>query len=180
MLNRTDPPLSPLSKGGYSEPPTSVGADTRTREFHKPFPVIGTIAAPFDDAGPREGPGSPLDPNCVKVVLDSRGNALYFSRSPIPYPRSTGGRVDRPSRWLLHMGVYAFRASALRAISGGRMAVAETERTESLEQLRWLHNGYNIAVVVVDDRSVGIDTPEDYAAFVERWRANQKRSSPVI
>ena len=135
-------------------------------------PTIGTIAAPFADAGPRLGPGSPLDPNCVKVVVDLRGRALYFSRSPIPYPRDAGGCVDRPSRWLLHMGVYAFRASTLRAISGGVMPPTSLERAKSLEQLRWLQNGLPIEVVVVEERSVGIDTPEDYAAFLRRARGN--------
>ncbi len=134
------------------------------------FPPIGTIASPFDDAGPRQGPGSPFDPNCVKVVMDSAGRALYFSRSAIPFPRDTDGAVDRPSRWLLHMGVYAFRAATLLGITGGRIKPSRLEQTESLEQLRWLENGFPIAVVVVDHRSVGIDTPEDYAAFVERTR----------
>lgn len=138
---------------------------------------IGTIAAPFDDAGPREGAGSPLDPNCVKVVVDAAGRALYFSRSPIPYPRDTKGVVDRPSRWLLHMGVYAFRAETLAAIAGGRLAPSTLEKAESLEQLRWLEAGYPIVVAVVAHRSVGIDTPEDYAAFVRRYSsivANQR------
>ena len=129
---------------------------------------IGTIAAPFADDGPKEGSGSPLDPNCVKVVVDARGRAMYFSRSPIPYPRDTKGVVDRPSRWLLHMGVYAFRANTLREVSGGRMPVSALERAESLEQLRWMEHGYPIAVAMVTERSVGIDTPEDYAAFVKR------------
>lgn len=132
---------------------------------------IGTLAAPFDDRGPRQGSGSPLDPGCVKVVTDLRGQALYFSRSAIPYPRDTQGVVDRPSRWLLHMGVYAFRRETLRRITGGRMAPGVLERTESLEQLRWMQNGLSIAVVVVDHGWVGIDTPEDYAAFVKRARA---------
>lgn len=131
---------------------------------------IGTIAAPFDDAGPKEGVGSPLDPNCVKVVMGAAGSAMYFSRSPIPFPRDTKGIVDRPSRWLLHMGVYAFRAGTLREIAGGRLSPSKLEKAESLEQLRWLEAGYSIAVVVVEHRSVGIDTPDDYAAFVERYR----------
>ncbi len=147
---------------------------------------IGTLAAPFADDGPREGPGSPLDPDCVKVVVDAGGRALYFSRSPVPYPRGTGGVVDRPSRWLLHLGVYAFRADTLRIITGfgsicpaarrmtrptpaGRGLPRSTlEEAESLEQLRWLEHGLPIAVVTVEHRFVGIDTPEDYAAFVER------------
>ena len=159
---------------------------------------IGTLAAPFADDGPREGPGSPLDPNCVKVVVDENGRAMYFSRSPIPYPHLTGGAVDRPSRWLLHLGVYAFRADVLRAITaeGGPVGRAPPDggfvgrappdemlecrvapdlqghpslaETESLEQLRWLERGLPIAVVAVDRAFVGIDTPEDYASFVKR------------
>ena len=130
--------------------------------------VIGTLAAPFADDGPCEGPGSPLDPNCVKVVVDTGGRALYFSRSLVPYPRDTGGVVDRPSRWLLHMGVYAFRWDALRAVGGGTSRKGALERAESLEQLRWLADGMTIRVVVVDRAFAGIDTPEDYVAFVTR------------
>jgi 3-deoxy-manno-octulosonate cytidylyltransferase (CMP-KDO synthetase) len=106
----------------------------------------------------------------VKVVVDGNGKAMYFSRSPIPYPRDTKGVVDRPSRWLLHMGVYAFRAGTLREIAGGKLAPSRLEKAESLEPLRWLEAGYGIAVAVVEHRSVGIDTPEDYAAFVRRFR----------
>jgi 3-deoxy-manno-octulosonate cytidylyltransferase (CMP-KDO synthetase) len=130
---------------------------------------IGTLAAPFDAAGPKEGPGSPLDPNCVKVVVNGCGQALYFSRSLIPYPHATHGAVDEPSRWLLHLGVYAFRMEALRAIlvlKGENDS--DLERAESLEQLRWLEQGLEVAVVKVDHPFVGIDTPEDYAAFVRR------------
>jgi 3-deoxy-manno-octulosonate cytidylyltransferase (CMP-KDO synthetase) len=129
---------------------------------------IGTVAARFDDDGPKVGPGSPLDPNCVKVVVDAAGEAMYFSRSPIPFPRDTCGVVDRPSRWLLHMGVYAFRTAALRRVTGGRLQPSALEKAESLEQLRWLENGIRIAVVLVEQRSVGIDTPQDYSAFVAR------------
>ncbi len=131
---------------------------------------IATLAAPFPDDGPREGPGSPLDPNCVKVAVDRNGRAMYFSRSPIPYPHLTGGRVDRPSRWLLHLGLYAFRAEGLRVITadGGLAGRSSLAEMESLEQLRWLEHGLPIAVVGVDRAFVGIDTPEDYASFVKR------------
>ena len=78
--------------------------------------------------------------------------------------------MDRPSRWLLHLGVYAFRRDVLRRITGGRMTPSSLEKFESLEQLRWLQNGLSIAVVVVEHRCVGIDTPQDYAAFVARCR----------
>ncbi len=129
---------------------------------------IGTAAAPFCDDGPREGPGSPMDPNRVKVVVDNQERALYFSRSPIPYPRATGGRVDRPSQWLLHLGIYAFRAGTIRAIAGKKLGLSALEEAEALEQLRWLEHGHAIGVVRVEHRFFGIDTPEDYAAFVKR------------
>lgn len=144
---------------------------------------IGTVAAPFADDGPREGPGSPLDPNCVKVVMDESGRAMYFSRSLIPYPRNSGGKIDRPSRWLLHMGVYAFRASVLRELSAAdQRRQHPLEIAESLEQLRWLAQGRAIGVALVEHRSVGIDTPEDYAAFVQRAlreRTHHSRSPRV-
>ena len=130
---------------------------------------IGTLAARFPDDGPRAGPQSPLDPNCVKVVVDTSGRAMYFSRSAIPYLRQTHGVVDRPSRWLLHLGVYAFRVDALRSLTGSRAACPSAlEEAESLEQLRWLEQGWPIAVVTVRHRFVGIDTPSDYAAFAAR------------
>ncbi len=129
---------------------------------------IGTLAAPFADDGPKSGSGSPLDPNCVKVVVDAEGRALYFSRSAIPHLRERDGAVDRPSRWLLHLGVYAFRVDTLRSVTGGRMSHGHLEEAESLEQLRWLEHGLGVTVVTVERASVGIDTPEDYAAFVKR------------
>lgn len=145
-----------------------------------PAERIGTLAVPFDRAGPKDGPGSPIDPNCVKVVTDGSGRALYFSRSVIPYPRETGGAIDDPSRWLLHLGVYAFRAGVLPTITGDRMPVTALEETESLEQLRWLEAGLSIAVVRVSHRSVGVDTPEDYAAFVARFRATCEDNRAVV
>ncbi len=139
---------------------------------------IATLAAPFDDAGPRSGPGSPLDPNCVKVVVASDDVAMYFSRSPIPYLRESAGSVDRPSRWLLHLGVYGFRADVLRRVTeAGGLKATELEKAESLEQLRWLESGIPISVVTIEHPFVGIDTPEDYAAFVRR--ENERASGAV-
>ena len=155
------------------EPEIGVAALDRLIDFMEGGAAtcrIGTLAAPFPDDGPSEGPGSPLDPNCVKVVADLHGKALYFSRSPIPYPRGTGGVVDRPSRWLLHLGVYTFRADVLRSICSGGLPRTALEEAESLEQLRWLERGFAVGVVTVDHAFVGIDTPEDYAAFVGRTR----------
>lgn len=141
---------------------------------------IATLAAHFDDTGPRTGPGSPQDPNCVKVVVDDNGRALYFSRSLVPYPRDTGGRVDRPSEWLLHLGVYAFRVDTLRAVTGPDVKLSRLETAERLEQLRWLQGGHAMAVHVVPHRAIGIDTPEDYAAFVQRSLRGRKGSPEQI
>lgn len=133
---------------------------------------IGTLACPFS-AG-----ANPLDPNAVKVVVDRRGRALYFSRSLIPYPRD--GWHGRPARgfhdelhrleagatWLLHLGIYAYRRDFLLRLA--TLPPTPLEQAEKLEQLRVLENGYPIAVGVVERAAVGIDTVQDYAAFVER------------
>ena len=110
----------------------------------------------------------PRDPNCVKVVRNRLGRALYFSRALIPYPRADVEASDQ-SGWLLHLGVYAYRRSFLLEFAGWPQSALE--RTERLEQLRILDRGYDIAVEVVERASVGIDTPEDYEKFVERVRA---------
>ncbi len=142
---------------------------------------IGTLACPFCDDGPKSGAGSPADPNCVKVVVDETDKALYFSRSLIPYPRETEGVVDQPSRWLLHVGVYAFRVDTLQRIVGDKKVSGQSlEASESLEQLRWLAMGEDIKVSIVDHYAVGIDTPEDYAAFVERFQHNQNKTQAEV
>lgn len=138
---------------------------------------IGTLAARFSKDGPCSGVGSPLDPNCVKVVADGEGNALYFSRSLIPFPRGTDGTISDPSNWLLHLGVYAFRAEALWRITEGKPATGDLAAMESLEQLGWLQAGHRISVVISDHRCVGVDTPEDYAAFVARYRSQAETVS---
>jgi 3-deoxy-manno-octulosonate cytidylyltransferase (CMP-KDO synthetase) len=108
------------------------------------------------------------DPSCVKVVRSSQGRALYFSRSPIPHHR------DDPSNYagaLLHLGLYGYRREFL--IKLATLPPSPLESLEKLEQLRVLEAGYPIALGIVQERSVGIDTPEDYRRFVERWRAGQ-------
>jgi 3-deoxy-manno-octulosonate cytidylyltransferase (CMP-KDO synthetase) len=139
---------------------------------------IATPAVRFSDAGPVRGPGSPADPNRVKVVLDAQGRALYFSRSLVPFPRQSAGEVDRPSRWLMHLGVYAFRADTLRDVVGlrRRRDLGNLEEVESLEQLRWLAAGFSIGVVLVNHAFQGVDTPEDYASFVARYRDASDRN----
>ena len=130
---------------------------------------MATLACPFS-------PGSdPADPNCVKVVVDASGRAIYFSRSLIPYPRD-GGQADGPERWLLHLGVYAYRRDFLLEYAG--WPPARLERIEQLEQLRALERGVAIAVGRVERATVGIDTPADYEAFVRRVGAPSPVSSP--
>ncbi len=110
------------------------------------------------------------DPSCVKVVLGSNGRALYFSRSPIPHHRD-GLPTSGPLGYL-HLGLYAYRRDFLLRL--GMMPQSPLECAEKLEQLRVLEAGHAIAVGLVDEPSIGIDTPEDYLRFVERW--NQRTS----
>ncbi|MCK4340126.1 MAG: 3-deoxy-manno-octulosonate cytidylyltransferase [Phycisphaerae bacterium] len=125
---------------------------------------IATLAAPF----PPDS--DPHDPNAVKVVTNSAGRALYFSRSLIPYPRDGGGGTT-PARWLLHLGVYAYRRSFLLQLAAWEPGVLE--QIEKLEQLRVLERGCALAVEIVEKSCVGIDTPRDYEQFVARCRERQ-------
>jgi 3-deoxy-manno-octulosonate cytidylyltransferase (CMP-KDO synthetase) len=125
---------------------------------------MATLACPF----PPDA--DPCDPNCVKVVTNSAGRALYFSRSRIPYPRDGGGDTVF-DRCLLHLGVYAYRRALLLQLAAWKPG--ELEQIEKLEQLRVLERGIALAVEIVGCASVGIDTPQDYARFVARCRGNQ-------
>ena len=116
-------------------------------------------------AGPLR-PDEVNDPNAVKVVVGADGDALYFSRAPIPWARD--GEAARRAPMLKHFGIYAYRAAALGAYAA--MPQTPLEVTEKLEQLRWLENGRRMRVLVTDSRPGGIDTPESYAAFVARYR----------
>ncbi|MBU0641558.1 MAG: 3-deoxy-manno-octulosonate cytidylyltransferase [Planctomycetes bacterium] len=123
---------------------------------------VATLAAPFP-AGE-----DPRDPNCVKVVCDEAGRALYFSRALVPFPRGSVAEVADAVGWLLHVGVYAYRRDFLLELTG--WGPSRLERIERLEQLRVLEHGRAIAVHVVERAWVGIDTPQDYAEFVRRWQ----------
>lgn len=105
------------------------------------------------------------NPNKVKVVIDRNGRALYFSRSVIPFDRDAAGRTS----YLLHLGIYAYRAGFLRQFAA--MPATPAEESEKLEQLRALENGFAIAAAVVQHAGAGIDTPEDYEQFVARWQS---------
>jgi 3-deoxy-manno-octulosonate cytidylyltransferase (CMP-KDO synthetase) len=114
-----------------------------------PEAVMATIAHPAE-------PGDIDDPNRVKLVLDRRGRALYFSRSRIPYPREPGART------LQHVGIYAYRREFL--LDFVRLPQTELECSEQLEQLRALEHGHAIRVAVVEGwRSVPVDVPADVA-----------------
>jgi 3-deoxy-manno-octulosonate cytidylyltransferase (CMP-KDO synthetase) len=129
-----------------------------------PSVPMATIATPIRDAATY------FDPSCVKVVISSAGRALYFSRSPIPLVRDGGfDPISEAPQAHLHLGLYAYRRDFLLGL--GKMPPSPLERLEKLEQLRVLEAGYPIAVGVVDEPSVGIDTPEEYRRFVARWRS---------
>jgi 3-deoxy-manno-octulosonate cytidylyltransferase (CMP-KDO synthetase) len=143
---------------------------------------MGTLAAPFQNADQI------ADPAIVKVIVaysverragsiklktqNSKlktdcGSAIYFSRSVIPYDRSAGG-VGPIKNYLRHLGIYAYRKDFLLKIT--KLPPSMLEKTESLEQLRVIENGFTILVGIVDKASTGIDTPDQYAEFVKRYK----------
>jgi len=115
---------------------------------------IGTLGKQFESIEAVTNPNSP------KIVTDKRGFALYFSRSIIPYVRGQEQAVWLSQfPYLKHLGLYAYRREVLREIT--QLPQSPLEKAESLEQLRWLENGYHIRVGLTDVETVGIDTPED-------------------
>jgi 3-deoxy-manno-octulosonate cytidylyltransferase (CMP-KDO synthetase) len=127
--------------------------------------AMSTLATPIRDRQKL------LDPACVKVVFDGQGRALYFSRSPIPHAREwhDGLLEAEPALFFQHIGLYAYRRDFLLSLA--RLAPSRLEQTEKLEQLRVLEAGHSIAVAVVPQATLGIDTPHDYEAFVKRCRS---------
>lgn len=129
------------------------------RCFEHPATDIATLVKPFTEA---DGLAALENPNSPKVVLDGASQAIYFSRSVIPYLRNYPRE-----EWLAHhtfykhIGIYAFRTEVLKAVTA--LPQSTLERMESLEQLRWLENGYKIGVGITDIETIGIDTPEDLA-----------------
>ncbi|MFT3737494.1 MAG: 3-deoxy-manno-octulosonate cytidylyltransferase [Breznakibacter sp.] len=134
--------------------------------FENPKTDIATLVKPINNQEVV------FDPNKPKVVLGAEGQALYFSRSPIPYLRGIP-QIE----WCLkhsffqHIGLYAYRADVLEKIT--RIEPSVLEKAESLEQLRWLEHGYRIAVEQTEHASIGIDTPDDLeAAKRDGWFGN--------
>ena len=115
-------------------------------------------------ASPMGAGDDPADPNIVKVVLDAAGRALYFSRAQIPHDRDGQGAAV-----LRHVGLYVYRRDFLAVFA--RLAPGSLEQAEKLEQLRILEHGRDIAVAVVEAPHEGIDTPQQYQAFVRRYLA---------
>ncbi len=140
------------------EPEIDPGAVTAVIQAVRAGAEVATLAAPLP-------PEAFADPARVKVVCDLRGDALYFSRAPIPHPRFAEG----PARPRLHLGIYGFRRAALERFTG--WPPADLERTEGLEQLRLLEHGIRIRVLDWPHACSGIDTRADYDAFLARERA---------
>nr|WP_297001095.1 3-deoxy-manno-octulosonate cytidylyltransferase [Prevotella sp.] len=128
--------------------------DTICHCFDDPTTQIATLGKPFESMEAVQNPNSP------KIVVDNMGFAMYFSRSVIPYVRG-----KEKSSWLTHypflkhLGIYAYRKDVLRQVT--LLPQSSLEIAESLEQLRWLQNGFKIKVGTTDVETVGIDTPQD-------------------
>ena len=125
--------------------------------FDDPTVDIATLVKPFTVA---DGYAALENANSPKVVVNNRMEALYFSRSIIPYLRGKDREEWLPNHtYYKHIGLYAYRTDVLRRITS--LPQGDLERAESLEQLRWLENGYKIKVGITHVETIGIDTPED-------------------
>lgn len=132
-----------------------------------PAAQMATLCTPIREAALLD------DPGCVKVAMTARGRALYFSRSLIPFvrDRSRDELLEAGSPWRLHLGIYAYRRDFLLELTA--LPPSSLEQLEKLEQLRALEHGAAIQLAEVEHRSVGIDTPADYARFVASRRASR-------
>jgi 3-deoxy-manno-octulosonate cytidylyltransferase (CMP-KDO synthetase) len=130
---------------------------------HDPAIVMGTLKKAIED--PREV----TDPNVVKVVTDRNGDAIYFSRCPIPFERGPA----RPGTHFKHIGLYVYRRDFLLEYSA--LPVGPLEQAERLEQLRAIENGYRIRVVETEFESLGVDTPEDLERVCKLFDASMAR-----
>ncbi len=144
-------------------PPEAIDQLVELLEHH-PLAGMATLAVPI------RSPERLHDPACVKVVADQEGRAMYFSRSPIPHPREWSDNLltAQPPLFWQHVGLYAYRREFLLQLV--THAPSRLEQTEKLEQLRVLEHGGTILVGRADFATRGIDTRDDYEAFVERHR----------
>jgi 3-deoxy-manno-octulosonate cytidylyltransferase (CMP-KDO synthetase) len=145
--------------------PESLDSVTELLVRHRQVDMA-TLAAPIRSLEQWQ------NPNCVKVVVGECGQALYFSRSPVPHVRD--GEPDffrQPYQFFQHLGLYAYRRPFLLKLAG--MLPSSLEKLEKLEQLRALAMGKKIQVGIVRDHAVGVDTSNDYRWFVEEYRRRQ-------
>lgn len=119
---------------------------------------MATVATAFPKGA------DPANPNLVKCIVNDLGHAIYFSRSQIPYPRDPGTKAH----YLLHLGIYAYRRDFLLQYASWKPGTLE--QIEKLEQLRVLERGHKIFVLKTNRHTTGIDTPEQYAEFVKRYK----------
>ena len=139
-------------------PPELINQVAQALADH-PDCAIATAAVAIEDASEIH------NPNVVKVVLDAKGQALYFSRAAIPFQRDG---LEPSIPYLRHLGIYAYKVHFLKAFAG--LPPAPIEKMEALEQLRALYNGYKIHVQVYHEvPPPGIDTPEDLLAAQLKW-----------
>ncbi|HET6328044.1 MAG TPA: 3-deoxy-manno-octulosonate cytidylyltransferase [Planctomycetaceae bacterium] len=150
--------------------PAHIDLLVKTLHEH-PGVEMSTLATPITSRRELD------DHSCNKVVCADDGRALYFSRATIPFVRDAvwDELLQTNSPWLLHLGLYAYRVEFLLELC--KLPPSRLEKLEKLEQLRVLEMGARIQVAVVDQRSVGIDTPEDYARFVERERMRKRAAA---
>ena len=127
-----------------------------------PEAPMATLAAEFESAKQVS------NPNIVKVISDTNGKAIYFSRSVIPYDRQAAG-VGPAGQYLRHLGIYAYRKDFLLKFTN--LPQSRLEQIEKLEQLRAIENGYSILVTKVKHTCDGIDTPQQYTEFVKRYKS---------
>lgn len=124
---------------------------------------IATLVKPFSE---NDGIDALINPNSPKVVLGVNNEALYFSRSIVPYVRGCDVQEWlKTNTFYKHIGMYAYRADALAEIT--KLPQSSLEKAESLEQLRWLQNGYKIKVGITSQETIGIDTPADMQKALE-------------
>ncbi len=111
-----------------------------------------------------------MNPSRVKVVMDNSHNAIYFSRSPIPFAKNHDSESD--PAWYHHIGIYGFRLNILKKLV--LLEPGILEQKESLEQLRWLENGYKIHCLETNYEGFGVDTPDDLKGIIDNYRSKDK------
>lgn len=138
--------------------------------FASPGVEIATLLRRFD---PKRGYDALADPNTPKVVVDNNGDAIYFSRSVIPYVRGKEtSQWPGATEYFTHVGLYGYRSETLSRLVA--LPQSSLELAESLEQLRWLQNGYKIRTAVTDCETIGIDTPADLEAAIELIKSQDR------